>query len=376
MDFNLYFKSRQGEMANLLKKLAYLESPTSDKKAVDACSAFVVQEFKKLGAKITRLPQKQIGDLIVAELAPRDKKESSGQILVLTHIDTVWPVGKIEQMPFYISGPKVFGPGVLDMKAGFVMLLFALKTMRQLNLGTQKKIVVFINSAEETGSPSSTKTIKDLARRSRLALCLEPALPGGALKLQRKGRLVVRLETRGKSAHGGSPEKGVSAIDELMTQLRRLKQIQVGGTTMNIGLIGGGEKTNMVAETAWALLDFRYWENRHREKIIDFAKQLKPQAKGASVKFSVESSVPPMEKTKESWYLFLRAKEIASTLNLSLEAGKAGGGSDGSIAASLGVPTLDGLGPDGDGMHAETEHLLLPSLIQRTALLTRLLSQF
>jgi glutamate carboxypeptidase len=145
---------------------------------------------------------------------------------------------------------------------------------------------------------------------------------------------------------------------------------------MNIGLIGGGEKTNMVAETAWALLDFRYWENRHREKIIDFAKQLKPQAKGASVKFSVESSVPPMEKTKESWYLFLRAKEIASTLNLSLEAGKAGGGSDGSIAASLGVPTLDGLGPDGDGMHAETEHLLLPSLIQRTALLTRLLSQF
>ncbi len=375
MDFNLYFKSRQGEMANLLKKLVHLESPTSDKKAVDACTAFVVQEFRKLGARITRLPQKDIGDLWIIEFSAKDKSASRDQILVLTHADTVWPVGKIERMPFYISGPKVFGPGVLDMKAGLVMTLFALRTMRELNLRPRKKTVVFVNSAEETGSQASTKTIKDLARRSSLVLCLEPALPGGGLKLQRKGRLNVRLETGGRAAHGGSPEKGINAIEELIFQLRRLKQIRIQGTTINIGLIGGGERDNMVAEKAWAVLDFRFWENRHKEKIIDFLKQLKPRTSGATVKFSLEGAIPPMEKTKASWDLLLRVREMASGLNINLEAGKAGGGSDGSIASSLGVPTLDGLGPDGDGMHAETEHLLLPSLVQRTALLTQLLWQ-
>ncbi len=375
MDFNLYYKSRQGEMANLLKKLVHLESPTSDKKAVDACTTFVVQEFRKMGARVTRLPQKDIGDLWVVESSAKDRSASRDQILVLTHADTVWPVGKIERMPFYISGPKVFGPGVLDMKAGLVMTLFAFKTMRELNLRPRKKTVVFVNSAEETGSQASTKTIKDLARRSSLVLCLEPALPGGALKLQRKGRLNVRLETGGRPAHGGSPEKGINAIEELIFQLRRLKQIRIQGTTINIGLISGGERDNMVAERAWAVLDFRFWENRHKEKIIDFLRQLKPRTRGATVRFSLEGAIPPMEKTKASWDLLLRAREMASGLNINLEAGKAGGGSDGSIASSLGVATLDGLGPDGDGMHAQTEHLLLPSLVQRTALLTQLLWQ-
>ena len=373
MDFRLYFRSRQGEMIHLLKQITTLESPTNDKKAVDACAAFVARELKKIGCKVTTLPQKDIGDLTVAEFAPGRLKDADDEILLLTHIDTVWPVGKITKMPFYVSGNKLYGPGVLDMKAGVVMLLTALRTLHSLNVKPQKRITLVINSAEETGHPAAHDTIRKLARKASLALCLEPALTGGALKLERKGRLVVRLDVRGRAAHGGSPEKGISAIEELVTQLSRLKRLRTGETTVNIGCVGGGEKVNVVAENAWAVLDIRFWKSTDRDRVLKILREAVPALGGARIKVSVESTMPPMEKTKASERLFTRAQEIAGAMGLSLRGGKTGGGSDASIAAGLGIPTLDGLGPDGDGIHAEHEHLLLSSLIERTALLTELI---
>jgi glutamate carboxypeptidase len=374
MDFMLYFRSRQGEMIHLLKQVTALESPTDDKKAVDACTAFVAREFKKIGGRITTMPQKDIGDLTVVEYAPGRAKTADDEMLVLTHIDTVWPVGKLSKMPFYISGNKLYGPGVLDMKAGLVMLLVALATMRSLNLRSRKKINVFINSAEETGHPAAHDAIRRLAKRASLVLCLEPALPGGALKLERKGRLAVRMDVHGRAAHGGTPEKGVNAIEELAIQLQRLKKLRTGETTINIGLAGGGEKANIVAEHAWAVLDIRFWKSRDREKIARALKELKPALRGIRLKCTFESTTPPMEQTKASRRLFEEAGEIAASIGLSLKGGKTGGGSDASIAAGLGIPALDGLGPDGDGIHAEHEHLLLSSFVERTALLTRLLT--
>lgn len=195
--------------------------------------------------------------------------------------------------------------------------------------------------------------------------------------MQRKGRLVIKLEVSGKAAHAGTPEKGVNAIEELMDQLRALKKLRkTKGTTLSIGLINGGEKANIVAEKASATLDMRFWSNVHKQKILDTFKQLSPISTGAKIRYSIESSTPPMEKTEISSALLSRIREIAdSTLKMSLETGKTGGGSDASIASSLGVATIDGLGPDGDGIHAENEHLLLPSLVHRTALLTELLRQ-
>ncbi|MEN6310250.1 MAG: M20 family metallopeptidase [Acidobacteriota bacterium] len=374
MDFRLYFRSRQGEMVHLLKQLVSLESPTDDKKAVDACTAFVVREFRKLGCKITTLPQKDIGDLTVIEYAPGRAKSADDEILVLTHIDTVWPAGKIARMPFYISGDKLFGPGALDMKCGLAMLVSALAAMRSLSLKPQKRITIFINSAEETGHSAAHDVIRRLAKRSSLVLCLEPALPGGALKLERKGRLVLRLDVRGRAAHGGTPEKGINAIEELAAQIQRLKKLRTGETTVNVGLAAGGDKANIVPESAWALLDVRFWKALDREKIMGTVREMTPVLRGAKLKFSVQSAMPPMEKTKASSRLFARAAEIAGSIGLTLKGGKTGGGSDASIAAGLGIPTLDGLGPDGDGMHAENEHLLLSSFIERTALLTRLLT--
>jgi glutamate carboxypeptidase len=373
MDFRLYFRSRQGEMVHLLKQLAMLESPTHDKKAVDACAAFVAREFKRTGCKVTILPQKDIGDLTVAEFAPGRLKDADDEILVLTHIDTVWPVGKIVKMPFYVSGNKLYGPGVLDMKAGVVMLLTALRSLQSLNIKLQKRVTVVVNTAEETGHPAAHDLIRKLARKASLVLCLEPALPGGALKLERKGRLVVRLDVRGRAAHGGSPEKGVSAIEELVTQIARLKRLRTGETTVNVGLAGGGEKANVVAENAWAVLDIRFWKSTDRDRVLKILRESVPALGGARLKVSVESTTPPMEKTKASEKLFVRAQEIAVGMGLSLKGGKTGGGSDASIAAGMGIPTLDGLGPDGDGIHAEHEHLILSSFVERTALLTELL---
>ncbi len=375
MDFYLYFKSRQGEIINLLKNLVSRESPSQDKKAVDACSSYVVGEFRKVGAKVSRFPQKRTGDLYLVEYPASAKAATEGQILILTHIDTVWPVGKIEKMPFFISGSKVFGPGALDMKAGLVMAISALKAVHQLSIRPAKRIAVFINSAEEIGNEAANEMILKLAKKSSYVLCLEPALPGGALKTRRKGRLVLRLEVKGKAAHAGTPEKGINAIDELMAQLRKLKRLATSGVTLSIGQIGGGEKANIVPEWAWAVLDIRFWSSGQQEKIISTSKQLKPTNPGAKIKFSVESLTPPMEKTKPSAQLLLEVKKIASSLEMALEDGKTGGGSDASIASSIGVPTLDGLGPDGEGIHAENEHLLLPSFIQRTALLTEILRQ-
>ncbi len=374
MDFPLYFRSRQGEMVHLLKQLTSLESPTDDKKAVDACSAFAAGQFRKLGCKVSTLPQKDIGDLTVIEYAPGRVKDADDEILVLAHIDTVWPVGKIARMPFYISGSKLFGPGVLDMKSGLVMLFFALATMRSLSLKPRKRINIFINSAEETGHSAAYEVIRRMAKRASLVLCLEPALPGGALKLERKGRLVLKLDVLGRAAHGGTPEKGVNAIEELAIQLQRLKKLRTGETTVNFGQAGGGDKANIVAESAWAVLDIRFWKALDRERVMRTVREMKPALRGAHLKFSVESTTPPMEKTKASGRLFGEAAEIAASIGLSLKGGKTGGGSDASIAAGLGIPTLDGLGPDGDGIHAENEHILLGSLIERTALLTRLLT--
>jgi glutamate carboxypeptidase len=375
MEFRQYFKSRQGEMVHLLKNIVNRESPSQDKKAVDACSSFVVGEFKKTGARITRFPQKRIGDLFLIEYPGPAKAPKEGQTLVLAHIDTVWPVGQLVKMPFYISQNKVFGPGVLDMKAGLVEAIFSLRALHQFSLKPARNIAVFINSAEEIGDEAANETIARLAKKSRLVLCLEPALPGGALKTQRKGRLVVRMEAKGKAAHAGTPEKGINAIEELISQLRRFKRMATAGATISIDQIGGGEKANVVAESAWAVMDIRFWTTVQKDRMVNALKRVTPERSGAKLKFFVESLTPPMEKTRESTQVFKKAQKLAAELGVHLTEGKSGGGSDASIASSMGVPTLDGLGPDGDGIHAANEHLLLPSLVERTALLTELLQQ-
>ncbi|MDD8019644.1 MAG: M20/M25/M40 family metallo-hydrolase [Acidobacteriota bacterium] len=373
MDYLRYFKSRQGEMVGRLKTLVQLESPTSDKKAVNKCSEAVISELNQFGVKIKRIPQREIGDLFLAEYPAGKLEENKKPLLVLTHIDTVWPVGTINRMPFYLTGDHLYGPGALDMKAGLVLAVMALKTINSLGLKLSRKIWLFINSAEETGHEAARHEIISLAKKAGAVLCLEPALPGGALKMQRKGRLVIKIETSGRSAHASTPEKGINAVEELIIQWQRLKKLKINGLTANLGLIGGGEKANVVPEEAWAVIDLRFWTGRDLTQIKSFLRELRATNRQARIKTSIVSFTPPMEFSPASRDLFARASSIAASLGFRLEAGRSGGGSDASIASQTGVPALDGLGPEGEGIHALDEHLLLPSFIQRTAFLTSLL---
>jgi len=190
--------------------------------------------------------------------------------------------------------------------------------------------------------------------------------------MQRKGRMVGKLIAIGKSAHGSSPEKGVNAILELSHQLLQLKKIQKGGITINVGLVKGGEKVNVVPDHAEAILDVRFWKTKDREKVLEFLSNLKPKFEDAKLSFEEISFRPPMEKTKISMNLFKRIKKIGEDLGMKIMAGKSGGGSDASFASNIGIATADGLGPIGNGIHSKNEHLYISSLLERTALLTKL----
>lgn len=368
-----YFRSRRGAMLSLVKKMVEMESPSADKAAVDKCSRFIIKNLKQLGAQVTEYPQVEIGDLYKAEYIPVGVNAALPGILVLCHVDTVWPVGTLHEMPFYSNGDKLYGPGVLDMKSGIAMVLTALKTLQELNLVPPKKICVYLSSCEEISSVVSDDFIRKLARSSDCVLCMEPALPGGALKLQRKGRKAIVLRTYGKSAHAGNPDKGVNAIEELLLQLRAISRLRSNHISVNIGKIMGGENINTVPREANARLDIRYWTTLQEKKISEHLAQIQPQIPGANVTYEIEKQTVAMELTPNSRALFKKAQGIAQTLDIALTAGKTGGGSDASLASNMNVPTLDGLGPDGDGIHAADEHILISSFIEKTALLTEFL---
>lgn len=367
------FKKQKKEILAFLKDIVLLESPSHEKEYTDKCSRFILKKFSELNITYQCKPQKQIGNLYIMNYPAPNKKKIYPPLLVLTHVDTVWPIGKIKTMPIQIKGDKFYGPGALDMKAGIAMTFFALKSLSELHLENKRDILILLNSAEEIGHESATKTIKTLSEKSSLGLCLEPALPGGALKLQRKGRLVFKLSAYGKAAHAGSPEKGINAIDELIYQLNNLKTIENNDITLNIGKIKGGEQINMVADKADAFIDIRFWSNNQRQKIFNQISKLKPKQTGANIEHHIEKINPPMEKTKKSTELLEKITKIAVPLGIKIESGRTGGSSDGATAANFGLPVIDGLGPDGDGIHAENEHVLISSLIERTALLTELL---
>jgi glutamate carboxypeptidase len=262
------------------------------------------------------------------------------------------------------------------MKAGIVMALSALKAIRDLNRTIRRPVRLFLDSCEETGSRAAKETCRKLARGAAAVLCLEPAIPGGALKLERKGRLVVELLCRGRSAHAGSPEQGVSAVEELVRQLTALKRLAKGGITVNPGLVSGGDAVNVVAKEASVWLDIRFRSQTQEGRISDWFETLEPVLPGARVSRTVHGRTPPMEASAASRSLFRRVRAKAGDMGMELTWARTGGGSDASLISDLGIPILDGLGPDGKGIHAEDEHVLISSLVDRTALLTEILLSF
>lgn len=360
----------------LVKELAALESPSSDKAAVDACTAYVAAELRELSAEVVVIPQTTVGNQLMA-LWPGDNPSS--QFLTLCHLDTVWPTGTLEVMPLREEKGKLFGPGVYDMKAGTAILLTALKVLRDSGLAPRHPVRMLFTSDEELGSTASRHLIETEARQSCLTLVLEPALAGGKLKTFRKGVGGFTVVAYGRAAHaGGDHQKGINAIEELAHHIPALQRLTdyESGTTINIGLIEGGSASNVIPERAEMKVDFRISQMAEIERVTAAIQGLKPVLAGARLEISGGLNRPPMEHNALMVRTFEQARRLAIGIGLTLEEGSTGGGSDGNFTAALGTPTLDGLGAVGDGAHAAHEHICVSSLAERAALLATILAQW
>jgi glutamate carboxypeptidase len=360
-------------MLAMLQRLVELESPSTDKAAIDRLGIVFAEELTASGAQVTHLPADRHGDHVRAVAG--DSSGDDGQLLVLGHMDTVWEVGTLQAMPFRVENGIAYGPGTFDMKAGLVQFVFALRALRETNR-KPRQITALFNSDEEIGSASSRSDIENEARRSRAALVLEPCLPDGSVKTFRKGVGVFELDVKGRPAHAGLDHaKGVSAIEELSRQVQLLHQLtdHKRGVTLNVGTIRGGTRGNVVAGEAHAEIDLRVSTVADAEEIEKKILGLRPFLEGAELKVTGGIERPPLERSPGVVDLYEKARGLAAELGFDLGEGSAGGSSDGNLTAALGVPTLDGLGPMGDGAHAESEHVVVSDLPRRTALLARLL---
>ncbi|MEW5935732.1 MAG: M20 family metallopeptidase [Bacillota bacterium] len=376
-----YLAGHREEMAEELRELVELESPSTDRAAVDCFARRLAEKLAELGLEPEVIRGREHGDEVRAVLG-----EGEHRILVLCHMDTVWPVGEVARRPVRVEGGRLYGPGAYDMKAGIVQTLWALRALRELgqwpgteggrDLWSQRSVVFLYTSDEEIGSPSSRPLIEGEATRSRGALVLEPAGRNGGVKLWRKGVAGFRVRVEGRAAHAGAdPERGISAVHELCRQVLDICALAnpAAGTTVNVGVIRGGSRPNVVAAEAEAEVDFRAATSAEMERIVAAMSALRPHAEGAVLRVTGGVNRPPMERTAASEQLYRLARELALSLGFDLPAEGTGGASDGNFTAHLGVPTLDGLGAVGDGGHSPDEYVVLDDLPRRTALLVRLL---
>ncbi|MBC7226076.1 MAG: M20 family metallopeptidase [Thermoflexales bacterium] len=371
----LDFFARQADAAlDLLRQLVEMESPSTDKAAVDRVVRFVAERARAAGATVTVVPQERWGDHLLARWG-----EGAGGFLLLCHLDTVWPVGTLAERPWRVEGERAFGLGVYDDKASAAIILTALEGLQALGLPPRYPVTVLFNSDEEVGSPSSRSLIEAEAARARVVFCIEPARPDGALKVWRKGTGRYTVTALGRAAHAGADhEKGINAIEELAHQVLRLQKMTDygAGTTVNVGRIEGGTRANIVPDRAQVRVDVRVKTMTEWERISAAIEALQPVLPGARLIVEGGMSRPPMEASPVTLEPFRRAQEIAAGLGFILTADGTGGASDANFTAAMGVPTLDGLGALGDGAHSVDEHVLIPSLAERAALLAALLREW
>ena len=367
-----FCEAERSWLVETVTALARLESPTSDKAAVDRCGVELARRLAEIGAAVDTIPNDEVGDHIRASVG-----DGPSQLLMLGHFDTVWPVGQIARMPVVEDAQgRLSGPGVFDMKAGLGIGMLAVRALKAQDALPSRSLVMLFTADEERGSKTSRALIEAEARRSDAVCVLEPSLPGGALKTARKGSGEFELRIDGVSAHAGiEPEKGASAIHELARQIVALEALrdQDRGIFVNVGVVGGGSRPNVVAEHAHCLIDVRAGTSADRARVEGALHALVPTLSGTALRLTGGFSRPPLERSDAVVRLFKTAQEIAAQLGHDLQEGSTGGGSDGNFTAALGVPTLDGLGAVGGGAHALDEHVEVTELLWRAALVAGLL---
>ena len=373
LDVLKWLTDHQREMVDQVRELVVRESPTHDKPACDALCAFLAEQFDALGGRVKINRQSKAGNHLQVEfVGPRGRKPA----LLLGHYDTVYDLGTLTTMPWREQNGRLHGPGVFDMKSGIAQIMFALRSLKDVKGGLRRPVKVWLVSDEEEGSDSSRTLTEKLAAQCEAVLVCEPAGPGGALKTARKGVGGFLIKVTGKASHSGLDfEKGQSAILELSHQIQAVSRLTdlKRGITLNVGVIRGGTRTNVVAAEAIAEVDLRIARKSDGPVMERKVRALRPVNRKCQLHIEGGVNRPPLERTKQVAALFHVAQTIARDLGFPLAEIAVGGGSDGNFTGGLGIPTLDGLGAVGDGAHAPHESVVAAELPRRAALLAGLI---
>jgi glutamate carboxypeptidase len=367
MDLERVVLASEGRLRARLRELVEVESPSEDKGAVDRAGELVAGWAEMLGGKLRRHRQKAFGDVLELRFGPANRKR--GRVLLLGHLDTVWPMGTLKKMPWCEGEGKLWGPGVLDMKAGVVMALEAVAALRELD--AERPVTLLLVSEEEVGSPVSRAITERLAAECAAVLVLEPA-QGLAYKTARKGVGNYGLRVEGVGSHAGVDfGSGHSAVLEMARLVEKVSGFTdlSKGLTVNVGVISGGTRSNVVAAECVAEVDVRIAKAKDAVRVERMFRALKVTDKACRLTVTGGINRPPMERKAGTVRLFQMAQRLAGEMGLKLEEASTGGGSDGNFTAAMGVATLDGMGAVGAGAHAAHEHVVVKHLVERTVLL-------
>jgi glutamate carboxypeptidase len=368
-----WLTERQREMVEQVREMVVRESPTHDRQACDSLCSYLADQFNAFGGRVKIHHQPKAGNHLQVDFAGRRGRKP---LLLLGHYDTVYDLGTLATMPWREPDGRLHGPGVFDMKSGIAQIMFALRALREVKGGLPRPVTVWLVSDEEEGSNSSRALTEKLAAKCEAVLVCEPAGPGGALKTARKGVGGFQITVAGVASHSGLDfEKGQSAILELSHQIQAVAALTnwKRGITLNVGVIRGGTRVNVVAAEAVAEVDLRIARKSDGPVMERKVKALRLVNQKCRLRIEGGVNRPPLERTKKVVALFHTAQKIARELGFSLNEIAVGGGSDGNFTAGIGVPTLDGLGAVGDGAHAAHESVIAAELPRRAALLAGLI---
>lgn len=367
-----YFEQERAQMIELLRRLVETESPTLKQDSVNEVGSLIAQELRDQGAAVALDRQTERGHHVIGTFG--DGEEAP--VLMIGHMDTVWPLGTINERPFRLEGDVAFGPGTFDMKAGLVIMIFVLRAARALNLRFPRPLTLLFNSDEEQRSEFSRDLILDEAARSAYALVFEGSPDASEVTTKRRASGRFTISAHGKASHAGAAiAEGVNAIEELSHQIQALQgmtDLEVG-TTVSVGVVSGGTQPNVVPARADAQTSVRAATASEMERIEGAIKSLKPVLPGSRLEVRGGFHRGPYEETASNLALLAKLAAAAEPLGIAIRGRMAGGASDANLTSSIGTPTLDGLGGVGGGAHSVDEHVQISSLITRATMVTALL---
>lgn len=373
-----HLKSRQGEMLRLTRALVETESPSGDLEGSRAVVQLLAEAARKINgvSSVERIESEDYGEHLRVR-AFADEREDSESVLIVGHTDTVHPRGSIVERPWREEDGRIYGPGIFDMKASCALALEVIRACAALKLAPRRPVVLLLTCDEEAGSMAGRGLIEDEARKAKSVLVLEPPASGGRVKTARKGTGIFMMEAHGVAAHAGlEPEKGASAILEMARQIERLHEMndRKRGVTVNVGVVSGGTRLNVVPAEAHAEIDVRFSTAEDAARVESSILGARPFDERVKLIVSGGINRPPLERTAKVAAMFELARKVAAQLDFELGEASVGGASDGNFVAALGVPVLDGLGISGDGAHATHEHIVIDDIARRGALLAGIIA--